>query len=42
MFDAHKYQVSPDRKFVLLIHEVEPIWEYSFLAKYTLYDIENE
>ncbi|XP_035703535.1 inactive dipeptidyl peptidase 10 isoform X2 [Folsomia candida] len=40
--DARKFFVSPDRKFILFAHEDQPIWQNSFRAKYTVYDIDNE
>ncbi|XP_030629996.1 dipeptidyl-peptidase 6 [Chanos chanos] len=33
---ATKYQISPDRTHVLLAYNVEPIYQYSYMASYTI------
>ncbi|CAL8070492.1 unnamed protein product [Orchesella dallaii] len=40
--NAQKFAVSPDQRFVLLIHDERPVWERSTLAKYTVYEISTE
>ncbi|CAG7717855.1 unnamed protein product [Allacma fusca] len=40
--NAQIYSVSPDRRFILFVHDERPLWTYSYVAKYTVYDIQNE
>ncbi|XP_076651634.1 dipeptidyl peptidase 10 isoform X1 [Halictus rubicundus] len=34
-----KFLLSPDRKYLLLAHDVKKLFRYSYLAKYTVYDV---
>ncbi|XP_071103591.1 dipeptidyl peptidase 4-like isoform X6 [Haliotis cracherodii] len=37
--DTGQYSLSPDKKYVLLKSEVEPVYRHSTLASYSVYDI---
>ncbi|XP_054909081.1 inactive dipeptidyl peptidase 10-like isoform X2 [Poeciliopsis prolifica] len=39
MFKATKFAVSPDKKFVLLGYDVQPVYKHSFLASFLIYDL---
>ncbi|XP_076391296.1 dipeptidyl peptidase 10 isoform X3 [Megachile rotundata] len=34
-----KFSLSPDRKYLLLAHNVKKLFRYSYLAQYTIYDV---
>ncbi|CAG6021838.1 unnamed protein product [Menidia menidia] len=36
-----KFQVSPDKKFVLLAHNIRPVFSQSFTASYAIYNVAN-
>ncbi|XP_008401424.1 inactive dipeptidyl peptidase 10-like [Poecilia reticulata] len=38
-FKATKFAVSPDKKFVLLGYDVQPVYKHSFLASFLIYDL---
>ncbi|KAL3220236.1 hypothetical protein MRX96_030058 [Rhipicephalus microplus] len=40
-YDVRKYYMSPDLNFLLLVHDVVPVFRYSFTAKYKIYDFSN-
>ncbi|XP_054918009.1 prolyl endopeptidase FAP-like isoform X9 [Dermacentor andersoni] len=40
-YDVRKYSMSPDLNFLLLVHDVVPVFRYSFTAKYKIYDFSN-
>ncbi|XP_068091989.1 A-type potassium channel modulatory protein DPP6 isoform X2 [Hyperolius riggenbachi] len=39
MYKVSKYEVSPDRKYVLLAFNVKPIYQHSFTAQYALCNV---
>ncbi|XP_064457511.1 inactive dipeptidyl peptidase 10-like isoform X2 [Ornithodoros turicata] len=41
-FDAKVYQMSPDRNFLLLTHDIKPVYRHTFLAKYEIYDFTSK
>ncbi|XP_065353378.1 inactive dipeptidyl peptidase 10 isoform X1 [Cloeon dipterum] len=40
--DVQGYQVSADRKYVLFRHNVKPVFQHTFTAFYTVYDVFND
>ncbi|XP_036377539.1 dipeptidyl aminopeptidase-like protein 6 [Megalops cyprinoides] len=38
---ASKYEVSPDMKYVLLAHSVDPVYQHSFTAYYSICSLET-
>ncbi|KAK9510889.1 hypothetical protein O3M35_005573 [Rhynocoris fuscipes] len=38
--NAVKVKMSPDQKFLLLVHNTQKLFRYSFLAQYSIYDIQ--
>lgn len=41
-YDVNAYQMSPDRNFLLLTHDIKPIYRHTFTAKYKIYDFSNK
>ncbi|XP_016334758.1 inactive dipeptidyl peptidase 10-like [Sinocyclocheilus anshuiensis] len=40
-FEASKFVVSPDLKYVLLAYDVRKVYRYSYLASYLIYNIQT-
>ncbi|CAG7824881.1 unnamed protein product, partial [Allacma fusca] len=40
--NTEKYSISPDRKYILLARDDRPVWKYSYVAKYVIYDIQHK
>lgn len=40
--NAVHWSISADRKFVLVSHDVQKMYRYSYVAKYTVFDLENK
>ncbi|XP_077503728.1 prolyl endopeptidase FAP-like isoform X5 [Amblyomma americanum] len=40
-YDVRKYYMSPDLNFLLLVHDIVPVFRHSFTAKYKIYDFSN-
>ncbi|XP_040078194.1 inactive dipeptidyl peptidase 10 isoform X3 [Ixodes scapularis] len=41
-YDVRKYYMSPDLNFLLLVHDVVPVFRHSSTAKYKIYDFSNK
>ncbi|KAI1291876.1 Inactive dipeptidyl peptidase 10 [Halotydeus destructor] len=41
-YNVEKFSVSNDKRYILLVHEIKKLYQYSYTAKYKIYNVSSE